>query len=97
MPLSILKCFLLISAVDIEAIKDFVEYTHKCAYNAELKASNVVVLLNPYRSNTGGVIEFRKDVANRPLGDALYSKVIMSISKEVIVENAKFFQSVSRF
>lgn len=76
---------------DIEAIKDFVEYTHKCAYNAELKASNVVVLLNPYRSNTGGVIEFRKEVANRPLGDALYSKAIMSISKEVIVENAKFF------
>lgn len=74
---------------DIANISRYVTYTNNCAYNAELKNSNVVVLLDVYWKRKDKSFVFKSD--DRPIGDLFESGNLTSLDKEVVMKNAEFF------
>ena len=74
---------------DIANVSRYVTYTNNCAYNAELKDSNVVVLLDVYWKRKDKSFVFKSE--DRPIGDLFESGILTSLDKEVVMKNAEFF------
>lgn len=72
---------------DINLIKDYCVYTHQNSYNAELKMRNVVVLVDPYKSDVGSTLIYRNE--DVPLGDVFEGYI--ANRKNVIAQTMKMF------